>query len=118
MLLTIFELITAFVVFVYIAVIVYTYLAVFLEARNQRRRLQTDQLPEEIAERLRKKNEAVDTLAIILTALLFSYIPTVVLNGYAAFSDDLVEPHVLYVLSTWSFTFLMLGSLLNPLIYR
>ena len=113
----IFDLLIPFVVLVYVAVIVYTYVAIFLQARNHKRRLQTEQLSEEEAKRLRKNNKAANTLTIILTALLFSYIPTVTFIGYASFSDALVEPHVLYVLSAWSYSFVYLGSLLNPLIY-
>ena len=116
-LLTISVMLTAVIVLVYIAFIVYTYIAIFLEARNQKRRLQTEQLSEEEAKRLRKNNKAANTLTIILTARLFSYIPTVIFIAMTAFSDDLVEPHVLYVLSAWCYTFVYLGSLLNPLIY-
>ena len=116
-LVTIGDLLTGFVVIFDIAVIVYSYVAVFLEARHQRRRLQTVQLSEEERERLKKKNKAANTLTIILTALLFSYIPTVIFLGYVSSSDDLVEPRVMYVLSAWSYTFVFLGSLLNPLIY-
>ena len=112
-----FDLLIAFVILVYTAVIVYSYVAVFVEARNQKRRLQTEQLPEEESKRLRKNNKAANTLTIILTAMLFVYIPTVLFIGYVSFSDALVEPHVLYVLSAWSYTFAYLGSLLNPLIY-
>ena len=116
-LVTIIDLLTGFIVLFEIVVIVYSYVTVFVEARNQRRRLQTEHLSEEEAKRLRKKNTAANTLTIILTALLLSYMPLLILIGYAAFSDDLVQPHVLYVLSAWSFTFVYLGSLLNPLIY-
>ena len=115
---TIFDLLIAFAVLVYIAVIVYSYVAILLQARNHKRRLQTEQIPEEEAKRLRKNIKATNTLTIILTALLFSYIPTVVFFGYAASSDDLIEPRVLYVQSAWSYTLVYLGCLLDPLIYR
>ena len=115
--LTIFDVQITFIVLVYVAVIVYSYVAIFLEARKHKRRLKTEQLPEEEAKRLRKNNKAANTLTIILMALLFSYILTVIFMGYAALSDDLVEPHVIYVLSAWSYTFIHLGSLFNPLIY-
>ena len=112
-----FDLVIAFVVLVYTAVIAHNYVAVFVEARKHKRRLQTEQLPEEEAKRLRKNNKAANTLTIILTAMLFVYIPTVLFIGYVSFSDALVEPHVLYVLSAWTYTFAYLGSLLNPVIF-
>ena len=79
--------------------------------------LQTEQLPDEEAKRLKKNYKAAETLAVILTALFFSYLPVTVLFGSATFSDDLVEPHMLYILSTCSYTFAYFCSLLNPLIY-
>ena len=116
-LLTIFELLTAFIVFVYIAVIVYTCVVVLLESQRQKRRMQTHQLSAEETQQLRKNHKAAYTFTIIVTGLLFSYMPTLVLNIYAAISNDWVEPHLLYVISSWSFTSVLLGSLLNPLIY-
>ena len=115
-LLTIFELLTAFIVFVYIAVIVYTCVVVLLESRRQKSRMQTHHLSAEETQQLRKNNKAAYTFAIIIgvTGLLFSYMPTLVLNIYAAISNDWVEPHLLYVISSWSFTSVLLGSLLNP----
>ena len=88
-----------------------------MEAQRQRRRMQTEQLSNEETQRHRKNNKAAHTLTIIVTALLFSCMPILVLNMYAALSDDLVEPRMLYVISLWSFTSLLLGSFLNPLIY-
>ena len=105
------------VIAVYIVIIVSTHTAVFLEAKKHKRRLQTEQLPDEEAKRLKKNHKAAKTLTIILTALFFSYLPVTVLFGSATFLDGLVEPHMLYVLSTWSYTFAFLCSLLNPLIY-
>ena len=116
-LLTIFELLTALIVFVYIAVIVYTCVVVLLESQRQKRRMQTHQLPAEETQQLRKNNKTAYTFTIIVTGLLFWYMPTLVLNIYAAISNDWVEPHLLYVISSWSFTSVLLGSLLNPLIY-
>ena len=63
-----------FVIVVYIATIVFTHTAVFLENKRYKRRLQTEQLPDEEAERLKKNHKAAETLAIILTALFFSYL--------------------------------------------
>lgn len=116
-LLTIGDVLVALVSLVFIVVIGYTSVVIFVEARRLKRRLQTEQLSEEEAKRLKKDNKAANTLKIILAAILLSYMPTVILIGYTASSGDLIEPHVLYVLLDWCFTFVLLGSFFNPLIY-
>ena len=105
------------IIVVYIVIIVFTHTAVFLEAKKHKRRLQTEQLPDEEAKRLKKNHKAAKTLTIILTALFFSYLPVTVLFGSATFSDDLVEPHVLYILFAWCYTSVYVCSIFNPLIY-
>ena len=82
-----------------------------LESQRQKRRMQTHQLSAEETQQLRKNNKAAYTFTIIVTGLLFSYMPTLVLNIYAAISNDWVESHLLYVFSSWSFTSVLLGSL-------
>ena len=105
------------VIVVYIVTIVFTHTSVFLEAKKHKRRLQTEQLPDEEAKRLKKNHKAAKTLTILLTALFFSYLPVTVLLGSATFSDDLVEPHVLYILFAWCYTSVYVCSIFNPLIY-
>ena len=106
-----------FFVVVYISTIVFTHTAVFLEAKKHKRRLQTEQLPDEEAKRLKKNHKAAITLTIILTALFFSYLPVTVLFGSATLRDDLVEPHMLYILFAWCYTSVYVCSIFNPLIY-
>ena len=106
-----------FVLVVYIAAIVFSHTAVFLEAIKQKPRLQSEQLPDEEVKRLKTNHKAANTLTIILTALLLSYLPVIVLYVCATFLDDLVEPYVLYISAAWSFTSVYVCSLLNPLIY-
>ena len=105
------------VIVVYIVTIAFSHTTVFLEAKKHKRRLQTEQLPGEEAKRLKKNHKAAKTLTIILTALFFSYLPVTVLLGSATFSDDLVEPHVLYILFAWCYTSVYVCSIFNPLIY-
>lgn len=93
-LLTIFELLTAFIVFVYIAVIVYT-CVVLLESQRQKRRMQTHQLSAEETQQLRKNNKASYTFTIIVTGLLFSYKP---LNLCLIYTQ-------LYQMIGWSLTY-------------
>ena len=117
-LLVAYDLIFLVVIVVYIVTIVFTHTSVFLEAKKHKRRLQTEQLPDEEAKRLKKNHKAAKTLTIILTALFFSYLPvTVLLFGKATFLDDLVEPHVLYILFAWCYTSVYVCSIFNPLIY-
>lgn len=106
-----------FVFVFYIAAIVFTPAAVFLVAKQKKRRLKTEQLPDEEAKRLKANKKAANTLTIILTALLFSYLSVIVLYGSATFSDDVVELRVLYISAAWSCTCGYVCSLLNPLIY-
>lgn len=107
----------AFVVLIYTGIILYCYITIYSEVRNQRRRLKSEPLPEERAHQLRKNKKAANTLAIAITVLLFSYLPVTILWVEAPFSDTLLEPHVLHTVSSWSYTSGLMSSLLHPLIY-
>ncbi|KAL9950883.1 hypothetical protein ACROYT_G043454 [Oculina patagonica] len=72
-----------------IAVITYTFCYIFSETRRQNKRLQTEQLSQEEAKRLKKENKAANTLTIILAALVLSYIPTVILIAVPEISQHL-----------------------------
>jgi len=95
--------------------IVYAYSYIYSVTRRQKKRLKTEQLSHEEAKRL-KKNKTSYTLAIILGALLLTYLPTIVIALVAAISDN-VPPNIMIVLWSWTRTFIFLGSLLNPVIY-
>ena len=71
-------------VFVLVAIIVisYTYYYIFSELRRQKKRLQTEQLPEEEAKRLKKKCKAANTLTLILATLIITYIPASVFERH------------------------------------
>ena len=72
--------------FVYIAGICYCYVYIFSETRRQKKRLQTEQLPQEEAKRVKKGNKAANTLALILGALIVTYLPIIILILVVAFS--------------------------------
>ena len=57
-------------------VISYAYGHIFSELQRQKKRLQTEQLPEEEANRLKKENKAANTLILIPGTLVITYIPT------------------------------------------
>ena len=104
-------------VLVAIAVISYTYCYIFSESRRQKKRLQTEQLSEEEAKRSKKKSKAANTLTLILVTLVVSYIPSIVLVLIAAYSEDILVPHTIGVIWSWTVTFSLLGSLCNPIIF-
>ncbi len=103
--------------FVYISAIGYTYVYIFIVSGSQKRRLQTEQqLSPEEANRVKKNNKAANTLAFILAALILSYLPTITLLLTSS-SHHTVEARVIPVLWSWSTTFVVLGSIFNPVIY-
>ena len=100
-----------------IVVIGYTYCYIFSESRRQRKRLQTEQLPEEEAKKLKKESKAANTLTLILGTSVITYIPTIVLISVIGYSEDIFELHIVSVIWDWVVTFHLLGSLGNPIIY-
>ena len=60
-----------------IVVISYTYYYIFSESRRHQKRLQTEQLPEEEAKNMKKENKAANTLTLILSTLVITYIPSI-----------------------------------------
>ncbi len=100
-----------------IAVIAYTYCYVFSETRRQKKRLQTEQLSEEEAKRLKKDNKAASTLTIILAALVLTSIPAIILGVVITSTDNIIQPHTISVLWSWISTFGQLGNLFDPIIF-
>ena len=99
-----------------IIVISYTYCYIFSESRRQNKQLQTEQLSEEEAKRLKKKSKAANTLTLLLATLIITYIPAI-LAIVTAYSKDILETHILCVIWSWATTFILLGSLCNPIIF-
>ena len=101
---------------VYVCAISYTYVYIFRESRRQSERLQTEQLSQEEAKRLKKNKTAATTLAIILGVLILSYLPTIILLLLIN-SHHTVNPRTVCVLGNWCTTFVILGSIFDPVIY-
>ena len=98
--------------------ICYCYVYIFSESRRQRNRLQTAQLSHEEAKQMRKDNKAAHTLAIILGALIISYLPSIILLlVIETFSNDALNPSVTPIFSSWASTSVLLNSLASPIIY-
>ena len=100
-----------------IVVIGYTYCYIFSQSRRQKKRLQTEQLPEEEAKKLKKENKAANTLTLILATLVITYFPVIVLVLVMAYSQDSLEPKIVSVIWSWVMTVSLLGSLCNPIIF-
>ena len=112
------DLMLAILVFLYICIVTYTYCYIYSETRRQLKRLQSEQVSQEEAKRMKKENKAANTLTIILGALVLTYLPTVVFGIVTAFSDNIIiEPRVISILWSWITTFGLLGSLCNPIIF-
>ena len=99
------------------AAIAFCYGYIFSEARRQIKRLQTEQLPLEEMHRIMQDRKAARTLAIILAALVLTYLPSVITITVSNSSESIIKPRFLSVLWNWVTTVLLLGSLCNPIIY-
>lgn len=100
----------------FLAAISLSYGYIYSETRRQIKRLNTEQLPQEEIEKVKKDRKAATTLAIILIALVMTYIP-IILAAVAASQNSNVPPRFLIILTSWVQTCVMLGSLCNPIIY-
>ena len=103
------------IILLHIAAIGYTYGYIFSESSRQKKRLKSEQLSHEEAKQVKKDNKAANTLVMIVGALLLSYLPVIITGALSSSSHNSKE--LMAVFWSWSSTFLMLGSLFNPLIY-
>ena len=69
---------------VFIVVILLSYGYIYSETRRQVKRLRAEQLPQEEIQRIKKERKAATTLAIILIALVITYLPAIVVGTPAA----------------------------------
>ena len=97
-----------------IIAIVGIYLYIFSETRRQQR-IEIEHLSVEEITTIRKNNKAIKVLGIILITLIVTYLPTII-SVIMYFSVNL-EGRVLNCMASWMATFIMLGSLCNPIIY-
>ena len=107
---------------VFLHVVIYTNCYIFSETRRQKRRIQTEQVPQEEAKRIKKDNKAVNTLVIIFAALIISYLPAFFNSGIiilrsSKHSSDRKLTAVNVVVTWFTFSVVLLGSLVNPIIY-
>ena len=93
---------------------------IFSETRRQKKRIRTEQLPQEEVKSIKKNNRAANTLVIIVAAMILNYLPATIHIGVVSFSHSivsLVKPRVMSILWGWLHTSFTLSSFINPLIY-
>ena len=106
----------AIIVVICIAAIGYTNGYIFSETQRQQKRIKTEQISSEEAKRIKKDHRAAITLVLLLSALIFTYVPGIIFFLMAA-SANSVKPRIINILWRWAFSSVLLGSLLNPIIY-
>ena len=107
----------------FVVFMIYTNLYIFSETRRQKQRIQTEQVPQEEVKRRKKDNKAANTVVFILAALIISYCPAcfatafimVRYSEHPAGDSELNAVNIAVSWSTWSLV--LLGSLVNPIIY-
>ena len=98
-----------------IVVISLSYGYIYSETRRQVKRLKAEQLPQEEVQRIKNDRTAATTLAIILIALVATYLPTIVLTALS--SSIAAPPRFICVIWSWVGGTCVLGPLCNPIIY-
>ena len=98
--------------------ICYCYLYIFSEIRRQKKRLQTEQLSQEEAKKVKKDKKAAYTLGIILGALATSFMPSLLLLLLGSIpAHKILNTGTTLICFSWAGTSILLRSLFNPIIY-
>ena len=98
--------------------ILLSYGYIYSETRRQVKRLKAEQLPQEEVQRIKKDRKAATTLAIILIAVVFTYLPAIITGILATLPvSTVVPPRLRVIIWSWVAISIMLGSLANPIIY-
>ena len=101
----------------YISGMIYINVNIYFEAMRAKKRLRSEQIPQEQAIKLQKSNKAAVTVSIILGTLLMTCLPYIMLEIMAGVFPALVQSRVFYILSSWFVFIASCSSLLNPLVY-
>ena len=100
------------------AAVLWSYGYIYSETRRQVKRLKAEQLPQEEIQRIKKDRKAATTLAIILIALVFTYLPAIITGILATLPvSTVVPPRLRVIIWSWVAISIMSGSLANPIIY-
>ena len=110
----------AFVLISCVLFITCSYVILYRETLRQRKKIKTQQLPQEAVERFAKENKALKTTVYIVGAVVICLLPIAIFPLWIISLPPGVNPKKLtffYAYTPWIRTFGMLNSLLNPLIY-
>ena len=97
-----------------------SYVILYRETLRQRKKIKTQQLPQEAVERFAKENKALKTTVYIVGAVVLCLLPAAFFLLWVVSLPPGVNPTKLkffYVFTPWIRSFGILNSLLNPLIY-
>ena len=97
-----------------------SYVILYRETLRQRKRIKTQQLPQEAVERFAKESKALKTTVYVIGAVVFCLLPAALLLFWIVSLPPDVDPTTLkffYAYTPWIRTIGILNSLLNPLIY-
>ena len=108
--------ILSFIIILCILFVVYSYMILYRETRRHKRKIKTQQLPQEEVERFTKENKALKTTVFVVCAVIFCFLPCGA--GLSLLIARLITLlSSILMITSWARTFSMLNSLLNPLIY-
>ena len=97
-----------------------SYVILYHETLRQRKKIKTQQLPQEAVERFANESKALKTTVYIVGAVVFCLLPAALSLLWVVSLPPGVNPReskFFYAYTPWISTFGMLNSLLNPLIY-
>ena len=99
----------ALVVISCILFVVFSYVILYRETRRHKKKIKTQQLPQEEMERFTKENKALKTTVFVVGAVILCLLPLII--------PLLIGPQIWLVSKPWIRICGMLNSLLNPLVY-
>ena len=96
-----------------------SYLLLYKETLRLRRKMKTEQIPQEDVERFAKENKALQTTVFVVGSVLICFFPVFIifLLVFLWSGRAVVKASWFYVLTPFVRTFSMFNSFLNPLIY-
>ena len=97
-----------------------SYVILYRETLRQRKKIKTQQLPQEAVERFARENKALKTTVYIIGAVVICFLPLVFFLLWVVLLPPGVNPTKLkyyFAFLPWIRTLGILNSLLNPLIY-
>ena len=90
------------------------YMILYSETCRHQKKIKTQQIPIEEMERFTKENKALKTTAIVVGALIFSFLPAILFLIFLRVSAFV---SLVSIWDLWMRTAAQLNSLCNPLIY-